>query len=280
VGGGEGEFHGSITVGWSGADSFASSASFVRRIQVRLDGNEQRVLKVPESSNSATLTDLVLPVSEHVMALRSARAKGPWSSWSADVKFGLWDVEEEEASHCGVANGAQKAVKVEVVDENKPKCDVASAAPAAGNPNTVPTPGAAKAPAPARTGATGDKDTDARKEKNTENEKDKDGKAGKPGKGTKAKDKSEGDTDKGQDATKKSTGGTECTQESERERVRKMEHSRDAEAQDGQGSKGNAKEEKAKKGQEQEKGTKEKERYNWNLDSYLHTQSGGWKQKK
>jgi hypothetical protein len=247
----------------------------VRRIQVRLDGNEQRVLKVPESSNSATLMDLVLPVSEHVMALRAARAKGPWSSWSADVKFGLWDVEEEEASHGGVAKGAQRAV--EAVDENKAKCDVASAAPPAGNPNTVPTPrGAAKAPAPARTEAIGDKDKDARKEKHTDKDEDKDGMVAKPGKGSNAKDKCKGDKDKrkadqdkGQNDMK-STGGTQCTQEGERERLRKMEHTRDAEEQDGQGSKGNAKEEKAKKGQEQEKGGKEKDGYNKNLNSYLH----------
>jgi hypothetical protein len=210
------------------------------------------------------------------MALRAARAKGPWSSWSADVKFGLWDVEEEEASHGGVAKGAQEAV--EVVDENKAKCDVASAAPPAGNPNTVPTPGgAAKGPATARTEAIGDKDKDVRKEKHTDKDEDKDGMAAKPGKGSNAKDKckgdkgkSKGDQDKGQNDMMKGTGGTQCTPESERERVRKMEHSRDAEEQNSQGSKGNAKEERAKKGQEQEKGDKEEDRYNKNLNSYLH----------
>ena len=44
--------------------------------QVRLDGNEQRVLKLPDAADSVTLSDLVLPVTEHVMALRAARAKG------------------------------------------------------------------------------------------------------------------------------------------------------------------------------------------------------------
>ena len=44
-------------------------------VQVRLDGNEQRVIKIADSENSVTLGDIVLPLTEHLAAVRVARAK-------------------------------------------------------------------------------------------------------------------------------------------------------------------------------------------------------------
>lgn len=78
-------FTGSLSFGWT-------EGKGARRVQVRLDGNEQRFLKIPDSANCVTLADLVLPVGEHVASLRVARAKGPWCAWSAEIKFELADM--------------------------------------------------------------------------------------------------------------------------------------------------------------------------------------------
>ena len=99
-------FTGSIEFGWS-------EGKGARRVQVRLDGNEQRFLKIADSATCVTLPDLVLPVGEHVASLRVARAKGPWCAWSADIKFGLADAQ-------GLAQGASDDSEGEAAAETPP----------------------------------------------------------------------------------------------------------------------------------------------------------------
>ena len=101
-------FTGNLTFGWS-------EGKGARRVQVRLDGNEQRVLKIADSETAVTLPDVVLPLGkQHVASLRAARAKGPWCAWSAEISFGLDDVE-------GTLQGAL------VIDEKSATADDAKA---------------------------------------------------------------------------------------------------------------------------------------------------------
>ena len=110
-------FNGGLTFAWN-------EGAGARRVQLRINGNEQRVVKIADSETCVTLSGLTLSVTEHLATLRVARAKGPWCAWSAEIRFTLSDVE-------GAAELADQAQRRETEEAQKRKQKAEATAAAA-----------------------------------------------------------------------------------------------------------------------------------------------------